>query len=157
MGPDQEKESLVFPKLCVYLFDNDPHRKRYLEQIFAFVEGSIHLVESAEAITPLLSGADTGCGAVLLGSGWQRDEQRRLLERLSQEAPALPAFQIYSEEEGIPEKIDGYDNLIGNFRLPTHYDDLMALAHKAQVFQESHSPAGTKSRPVLGGDRVDSR
>ncbi len=148
MGPDQEKESLVFPKLCVYLFDNDPKRQSYLQQIFAFVEGEIIAVESPEALSRQFTKQGPGCGAVLIGSGYDREQQRSLLQRLGEEAPSIPAFQIYDAEEGIPEKLDGFDNLIGNFRLPTHYDDLMALAHKAQVFQESHSQASSKSRPV---------
>lgn len=146
--PDREKVSLVFSNLCIYLFENDPQRQSYLEEIFAFVEGRIQPVDSPEEISRLLKESSTDSAALLLGSGYGQEEQRPLLEGIFQENPSLPAFQIYSEEEGIPAKLDGINNLIGNFKLPTHYDDLMALAHKAQVFQESQNLAGTKSRPV---------
>jgi sigma-54 specific flagellar transcriptional regulator A len=150
MGSYFEKEGLVFPKLCVYLYDSNPQRQGYLEQIFAFIEGSIRTIEGPEQLSELLQSdnSDDSCGSLLLGSGHDGDEQKRLLERLRRDAPAIPAFQVYSEDEGIPEKLEGFDNLIGNIKLPTHYDDLMALAHKAQVFQESHRASGAKSRPV---------
>ncbi len=148
MLPDQEKVNLVFPNLCVYLFENDSHRQGYLEQIFAFVEGTIQVVESPEEFSNLLKESTEECAALLLGPGRDREEQLRLLQLATQDDPPLPVFQLYNDEDGVPEKLDGYENLIGSFKIPTHYDDLMALAHKAQVYQESHSINGTKSRPV---------
>jgi sigma-54 specific flagellar transcriptional regulator A len=148
MLPDLEKVNPVFPNLCVYLFENDLHRQSYLEQIFAFVEGTIQPIESPEEFFRLLKESSDDCAALLLGPGRNRDEQQQLLEQITREDPSLPVFQLYNEEDGVPEKLDGFENLIGNFKLPTHYDDLLALAHKAQVFQESHNLNGTKSRPV---------
>jgi sigma-54 specific flagellar transcriptional regulator A len=148
MWPDQEKVSLVILNLCVYLLENDPERQRYLEQIFEFVEGTIQSVDHPDEIARHLKESSVDCGVILLGSGLDRDDQKQMLQALNQELPYIPAFQIYSEEDEVPEKLDGVENLIGNFKLPTHYDDLMALAHKAQVFQESHNKVGTKSRPV---------
>ena len=148
MLPDQEKVNLVFPNLCVYLFENDSHRQGYLEQIFAFVEGTIQVVDSPEEFSNLLKESSEECAALLLGPGRDREEQLRLHQLATQDDPPLPVFQLYNDEDGVPEKLDGYENLIGSFKIPTHYDDLMALAHKAQVYQESHSINGTKSRPV---------
>ncbi len=148
MGPDQIKVSLVFPNLCFYLLDNDPERQAYLKQILAFVEGEIHPLEDPDDFTRILSESSSDCGAVLIGSDQQPEQQIKLLEIAQKEAPDIPVFHLYSELEGIPEKLDGYENLVGTFKLPTHYDDLMALAHKAQVFRETHSTPGGKSRPV---------
>jgi sigma-54 specific flagellar transcriptional regulator A len=148
MWPDQENMSLVFPNFCVYLLENNPERQRYLEQIFAFVEGTIQAVKEPSEITQLIKESDEECGAILLGSGADQDELKQMLQTLNLKVPSIPVFQLYSEDDGVPEKLDGFENLIGNFRLPTHYDDLIALAHKAQVFQESHSKGSAKSRPV---------
>ena len=148
MMPDLDKESLVFPNLCFYLFESDPERRSYLEQILAFVEGEIKSLESPDDFSRLHAEASNDCGAVLIGSGKDRDQQIQLLEVIKQEVPSMPAFVLYGESDGIPEKLEGYENLIGNFKLPTHYDELMALTHKAQVFRETHSAPGGKSRPV---------
>jgi sigma-54 dependent transcriptional regulator, flagellar regulatory protein len=149
MAQLQEKLHLVYPNLCIYLFDQNPERQRYLAQILSFVEGEIRIIDAAGDIVPQFNGEPpNGCIAVMLGSGYDNAQQRELLTLLSQTRPAIPIFQLYDEEEGIPGKVEGFDNVIGNFRLPTHYDDLMALAHKAQVFQESHTKSGAKTRPV---------
>ena len=149
MGHEYEKEGLVYPNLCIYLLEQNPDRQRYLTQILSFVEGEIRIIDASDDIIPLLKREpQNGCTAVMLGSGYDETGQRELLTLLGQERPTLPIFQLYDEEEGIPGRIEGFDNLIGNFKLPTHYDDLMALAHKAQVFQESHAKSGAKARPV---------
>ena len=146
--PDQDKESLVFPNLCFYLFEDDPERRSYLEQILAFVEGEIKFLEQPEDFPRRYAEASNDCGAVLIGCGQHRDRQIELLETIKREVPSMPAFVLYGQSESIPEKLEGFENLIGNFKLPTHYDELMALAHKAQVFRETHSDPGGKSRPV---------
>ena len=148
MGPDLEKVSPVFPNLCFYLFDSNPERQAYLEQILAFVEGEIHLLDTPADFSKLVTESSTECGAVLIGCDQNAERKSELLEIIKQEAPAIPAFHLYSDPECAPEKIDGFENLVGHFKLPTHYDDLMALAHKAQVFRETHTQPGGKSRPV---------
>ncbi|MEJ2591360.1 MAG: sigma-54-dependent Fis family transcriptional regulator [Candidatus Thiodiazotropha sp.] len=149
MGHEYEKEGLVYPNLCIYLLEQNPERQRYLAQILSFVEGEIRIIDANDDIVPLLKREpQNGCTAVMLGSGYDEAGLRELLTLLGQERPTMPIFQLYDEEEGIPGRIEGFDNLIGNFKLPTHYDDLMALAHKAQVFQESHAKSGAKARPV---------
>ena len=148
MGLPHEKDNQVFPNLCIYLFEKDQERQKYLQQVLAFVEGEIlHLTDAAE-VAERESSAQNGCMAVMLGSGYEGNSRSDLLKELADESPAIPVFQIYDEEDGIPEKAEGFANVIGSLKLPTHYDDLMALAHKAQVFQESHSSLSPKSRPV---------
>ena len=138
----------MFPKFCIYLFENNPERKRYLTQILTFVEGEIESAEDPEDLTQRLNGAQGGCIAALVGSGFEAEARDDLLRMLVNANPALPIFQLYDDDEGIPEKLEGFENVIGNFKLPTHYDDLMALVHKAQVFLESHTKDTAKSRPV---------
>jgi sigma-54 specific flagellar transcriptional regulator A len=148
MMPDQENEGLVFPNLCFYLFEDDPERRTYLEEILAFVEGEIQVLESPGDFPRLLEEASSDCGALLIGSGQARDQQIKLLESVKQEMPSMPAFLLCNKLSSNLETLEGYENLIGQFKLPTHYDELMALAHKAQVFRETHSDPGGKSRPV---------
>ena len=100
MMPDLDKESLVFPNLCFYLFESDPERRSYLEQILAFVEGEIKSLESPDDFSRLHAEASNDCGAVLIGSGKDRDQQIQLLEAIKQEVPSMPAFVLYGESDG---------------------------------------------------------
>jgi sigma-54 dependent transcriptional regulator, flagellar regulatory protein len=150
MGHQSEKEGPVYPNLCIYLLEKNAERQRYLAQILAFVEGEICIVDApvVELARQISRGSQNGCTAVMLGSGYENGQRRELLNLLNGESPANPIFQLYDDEEGIPGSIEGFENVIGNFKLPTHYDDLIALAHKAQVFQEAHTKTGLRSRPV---------
>lgn len=148
MGLQHEKDHPVFPNLCIYLLEKDQERQKYLKQVLAFVDGEILSIDGPEKVIEQVGASQNGCIAVLLGSGFQGNERENLLKQLADENPAIPVFQIFDDAEGIPEKAEGFPNVIGNLKLPTHYDDLIALSHKAQVFRESHSQSGPKSRPV---------
>ena len=74
MAQLQEKLHLVYPNLCIYLFDQNPERQRYLAQILSFVEGEIRVVDATGDIIPQLnSEPQNGCVAVdreALAAGW---------------------------------------------------------------------------------------
>jgi sigma-54 specific flagellar transcriptional regulator A len=147
MGQSSEKDGSVFPNLCIYLFDQDAERQRYLQHILSFVEGEVVVITEPSQID-ITNQRDYNCMVVMIGHGLMRSEQLSIVKELSESSPDLPVFQIYETQEGSPEIIEGFDNVIGSFKLPTLYDDLMALAHKAQVFQELKNPDGVNSRPV---------
>ncbi|MCU7935770.1 MAG: sigma-54-dependent Fis family transcriptional regulator [Candidatus Thiodiazotropha sp. (ex Dulcina madagascariensis)] len=148
MGQTFEKEGPVFPTLCIYLFDQNAERQNYLRHILGFVEGELRVVEDpGEIVTPTEpNGSD--CVMVFIGCSMHRDERLGVIKTLITVMPGLPVFQLYDEQTGPSEKIEGFDNVIGDFKLPTRYEDLMALAHKAQVFQELKNPEAGRSRPV---------
>lgn len=146
MGQSSDKDGSVFPNLCIYLFDQDVERHQYLQNILSFVEGNVVVVDDLCSIETDDQGG-YNCAAVMLGSGLDLSEQKSIVKDLSREHPNLPVFQLYTEENGV-DSIEGFDNVIGSFKLPTLYDDLMALAHKAQVYQELKNPDGANSRPV---------
>ncbi|MCU7809913.1 MAG: hypothetical protein KZQ77_01565, partial [Candidatus Thiodiazotropha sp. (ex Notomyrtea botanica)] len=129
MGLQHEKDHPVFPNLCIYLLEKDQERQKYLKQVLAFVDGEILSIDGPEKVIEQVGASQNGCIAVLLGSGFQGNERENLLKQLADENPAIPVFQIFDDAEGIPEKAEGFPNVIGNLKLPTHYDDLMALAH----------------------------
>lgn len=148
MGQTIEKDGPVFPNLCIYLFDQDDERQNYLKHILGFVEGEVRVVKEPSEITLPTVPTGGACVAVFIGLGLDKDERVSIIRALTKEAPGLPVFQLYDEQGGAPEKLEGFENLIGSFKLPSVYDHLMALAHKAQVFQELKKPDGGKSRPV---------
>jgi len=139
---------LVYPNLCIYLYEANPERERYLKQILDFVDGELRTIDEPRELLRQIEVQQGSCMAVLLGSGHEEAERLELLSILQNAKPRLPVFRLYSEGESLPEKLDAFDNVIGNFKLPTHYDDLMSLVHKTQVYLESHNKAGAQSRPV---------
>ena len=147
MGQITDKDGPVFPNLCIYLFDQDVERQSYLQHILNFVEGEVLILEDPAAIREGDLGR-SACVAAMIGFGMSRSQRLTVIQTLADKHPNLPVFQVYDEQEGSPEKLEGFDNVIGTFKLPTLYDDLMALAHKAQVFQELKNPEAGKSRPV---------
>ncbi|MES9814154.1 MAG: sigma-54 dependent transcriptional regulator, partial [Candidatus Thiodiazotropha sp.] len=88
------------------------------------------------------------CVAVFLGVDLESERQLEIAQKLQQEFPGMPAFQLYDEHSGLPDKLEGCDNVIGSIKLPSVYDDLMALIHKAQVFQELKTSDVQTARPV---------
>ncbi|MEW8627413.1 MAG: sigma-54-dependent Fis family transcriptional regulator [Candidatus Thiodiazotropha sp.] len=147
MGHSSDKDGSVFPNLCIYLFDQDAERQNYLQHILSFVEGDVVVVDDISQVE-LSQQRQYNCVAVMVGAAQGRDEQLAVVKGLAESYPNLPVFQIYDEQEGTPQLFEGFENVIGSFKLPTLYDDLMALAHKAQVFQELKNPEAGSSRPV---------
>jgi sigma-54 specific flagellar transcriptional regulator A len=142
-----DKEGPVFPHICIYLFDQDAERQRYLQNILEFVEGELHVIQNPSEIKEG-DQSQSCCVAVLIGGELSRNEQLKIVQILADKHSCLPVFLIHHEHQNYPERLEGYDNVIGLFKIPTQYDDLMALGHKAQVFQEMRKPDGAKSRPV---------
>jgi sigma-54 specific flagellar transcriptional regulator A len=147
MGHVSDKDGSVFPNLCIYLFDQGAERQNYLRNILSFVEGDVVVVDAVSQIE-LSQQCQYSCIAVMVGADQGLDKQMSLIKDLANSYPNLPVFQIFDDQEVAPPTIEGFENVIGSFKLPTHYDDLMALAHKAQVFQELKNPDGGSSRPV---------
>lgn len=143
-----ESENKVFPKLCVYLIDQDPDRQSYMRNILGFVDGEIQLTNNAEDLQAHLKSVEHACSVALIGPDLDDKTRREFVENLASQQPELPVFQLVDEKSPLLPSMQGGDNLLGTFKLPTHYDSLMALIHKAQVFQEAHSQDEGKSRPV---------
>jgi len=139
----------VFPKLCIYLIDKDKGRQDYLKDILDFVDGTLQVVEDSKAIADCQKRATIDvCSAVLIGPDLGAKQRRAIVDELAQRLPELPVFPIYTDEARPPSGLDGCENVIGAIRLPTQYDNLMALIHKAQVFREAHTQSEGRTRPV---------
>lgn len=148
MGQTIATDAPVFPNLCVYLIDQNSERQSYLKNVIRFVEGYLRIVsELSEIELPSIEEA-VACVAVFLGIDLELERQLEIAQKLQQEFPGMPAFQLYDEHSGLPDKLEGCDNVIGSIKLPSVYDDLMALIHKAQVYQELKTSDVQTARPV---------
>ncbi|MGD8911905.1 MAG: sigma-54-dependent Fis family transcriptional regulator [Candidatus Thiodiazotropha sp.] len=148
MGQTKAIDGPVFPNLCVYLIDQNSERQKYLKNIISFVEGELHVVSELSEIVLPTNDKGFVCVALFLGIDLEVDRQLEIARRLQEDFPDMPAFQLFDEHTGLPEKLEGCDNVIGSFKLPSVYDDLMVLLHKAQVYQEFKTTDLQTSRPV---------
>ncbi|WP_316364359.1 sigma-54 dependent transcriptional regulator [Candidatus Thiodiazotropha sp. CDECU1] len=148
MGQTIVTDGPVFPNLCVYLIDQNSERQNYLEHVIGFVEGNLRVVSELSEIEPPSQDEGTVCVALFLGVDMALDQQLEITRNLQEKFPGMPVFQLYDELSGLPEKLEGCDNLIGSIRIPSVYDDLMALIHKAQVYQELKTSDVQTTRPV---------
>ncbi|PVV12245.1 MAG: sigma-54-dependent Fis family transcriptional regulator [gamma proteobacterium symbiont of Ctena orbiculata] len=148
MGQTIVTDGPVFPNLCVYLIDQNSERQNYLEHVIGFVEGDLRVVSELSEIEPPSQDEGTVCVALFLGIDMALDQQLEITRNLQEKFPGMPVFQLYDELSGLPEKLEGCDNLIGSIRIPSVYDDLMALIHKAQVYQELKTSDVQTTRPV---------
>jgi sigma-54 specific flagellar transcriptional regulator A len=148
MGQTKAIDGPVFPNLCVYLIDQNSERQKYLKNIISFVEGELHVVSELSEIVLPTNDKGFVCVALFLGIDLEVDRQLEIARRLQEDFPDMPAFQLFDEHTGLPEKLEGCDNVIGSFKLPSIYDDLMVLLHKAQVYQEFKTTDLQTSRPV---------
>ncbi|MES9829021.1 MAG: sigma-54-dependent Fis family transcriptional regulator [Candidatus Thiodiazotropha sp.] len=148
MGQTIATDGPVFPNLCVYLIDQNSERQSYLKNVIRFVEGDLRVVSELSEIELPSTDEAVACVAVFLGIDLESDRQLEIVQKLQQEFPGMPAFQLYDEHSGLPDKLEGCDNVIGSIKLPSVYDDLMALIHKAQVYQELKTSDVQTARPV---------
>ena len=148
MEQTRESEDTVFPKLCIYLVDQDSRRLNYMENILGFVDAKVQQAGRPEDIKAYHESSQDTCSAVLIGPDFDKQAQLEFVDSLARQCPGLPVFQIYEDEANPPHALEGRENVIGNIKLPTQYDYLMALIHKAQVYQEAHTKEQGKSRPV---------
>lgn len=137
-----------FPKLCVYLIDENADRRGYLHNILNFMDGEVMFTDSLQEIEEHLASSLVECSAVFLGPDYAQSQRREIAEKLAKQLPQLPIFELYTDDSPTPGGLDGHTNVLGKIKIPTQYDQLEALIHKSQVFNESHTQQGQKTRPV---------
>ncbi|RLJ17228.1 sigma-54-dependent Fis family transcriptional regulator [bacterium endosymbiont of Escarpia laminata] len=148
MGEAAEKLAPAFPRLCVYLVDEDPERRKYLEHILSFLDGNVLFANNPEDIHQHAKSATEACSAVLIGPDLDRDTLSNFANKLNELHPEIPLFQTILNGGETWRGFEGCENVIGSLSLPTQYDSLMGLIHKAQVYQEAHKQGEVVARPV---------
>ena len=143
-----ETEKQEFPRLCIYLIDENAERCQYMDNILSFMDGEVKLSADVEEIGKHLAASMVECSVVLIGPDYGLEGRREFAEALAKQLPQLPVFEIVGSDGEQPAGLEGHRNVIGKIKIPTQYDQLRALIHKAQVFNESHSPHESVTRPV---------
>jgi sigma-54 specific flagellar transcriptional regulator A len=142
-----EIDNQAFPRLCIYLLDQNSIRRSYLEHILNFMDGTLEFSAQWDDLQQQPDNRLVGCSAVLIGPDYETTVRKQIVERLALRAPHMPVFEVYDED--LPSAgLEGYENVIGKLKIPTQYDQFTALVHKAQVFKDAHTPHENNTRPV---------
>ncbi|MDJ0807861.1 MAG: sigma-54 dependent transcriptional regulator [Gammaproteobacteria bacterium] len=141
-------ERQEFPRLCIYLVDENAERRSYMDHILRFMDGEVKLTATPDEIEQHLATSMVECSVALIGPDYAEVERRDFVEKLEKQLPHLPVFELYDEASEDPGGLEGHTNVIGKIKIPTQYDQLRSLIHKAQVYNESHTSLESNSRPV---------
>ena len=78
-----EIDNQAFPRLCIYLVDQDSNRRNYMENILHFMDGTLEFSHHPEELLHNLDDRLEGCSAVLVGPDFALATRRELVERLA--------------------------------------------------------------------------
>jgi sigma-54 specific flagellar transcriptional regulator A len=117
----------------------------YLQNILQFIDCDVHVVESPDDLKRLVTGFNDRSLAVFLGSRLPDEERSSYLTAINECNPRPALIQV--QEKGGEEILVSGD-VLGTLRLPSHYDAITALLHKAQVFDESQRHGEAPRRPL---------
>jgi sigma-54 specific flagellar transcriptional regulator A len=119
----------------VVVIEENPKTVAYLDTIFQFMGCGAEFLETPAALEERLEqSAVNPISAIFLGSGISKAEQQKISKAAASQTPKLPVF-LCGEKSSLPDRPEG--DILGNFLLPTTFDVLVNLMHKAQVFIES--------------------
>jgi sigma-54 specific flagellar transcriptional regulator A len=142
-----EIDNQAFPKLCLFLLDQNAERRNYLEIILHFMDGTLEQIAHPDDIEKHLTTSNSGCLAILLSPEYTGASRRETVEHMAEHFPQLPVFELYDSDHP-PSGVEGYENVIGKIQIPIQYDQFTSLMHKAQVFLDAHTPHENNTRPV---------
>ena len=129
--------------------DQDPERTNYIKNIFEFIDYSIDIIEKSSKLNDLLSNQDWQlCPTVILGPDLVEKEIEALVAAADQMAvkPAFIRIDGKGKETWKPKVSQQFQGMLS---LPTRYDILADILHKAQIYQEQQQSGGAREKRPL--------
>ncbi len=129
----------------VVLAVSDAADRDYLKTIFEFIDCRVVAIDDPQAIHELADDPARTPTSVFLGVALAPQLRDAWLQAVRQ-LPVRPAvFQVQGKTG---EDMLLSAEVLGMLRLPTHYDAVLSLLHKAQVFDESQRRGEASRRPL---------
>ena len=119
--------------------------REYLQKILQFIDCQVHVAESQGQLSNLLERYSDQAISVFVSTAWNIESRNALL-RVIEEAEPRPALIQLQEKDTDDMLMSG--DVLGTLRLPTHFDAITSLLHKAQVFNESQTEGESARRPI---------
>jgi len=146
--PDEEVTGKGKKGGGVLLVKLDQENAAYLQNIFEFIQYSVETCDGAETMREGLASQGENCVAVLFGAGIEAGERDELLEVIGAAKYSPAAIQIGAEHVEAHRASEGGAELVGNLTLPTRYDTLVNLLHRAETYNDAQRASGEPSRSL---------
>ncbi|MCW8943507.1 MAG: sigma-54 dependent transcriptional regulator [Sedimenticola sp.] len=133
---------------CVLLLDKNPERISYFKSIFQFIDYELEAVEDPDQLQARLDDRkDDLCVSVMLSPDLDAKQKSKMADvvRKAEGCPALLQLLGSGEQS---ETLPTESPLIGTLSMPTHYEELIGLLTKAQLFQENSRNPNGGQRPL---------
>ena len=144
----QSEEKPMLENGCVLLVDDNAERVEYLKSVLEFLDYQLEVLREDKGLQERLDKElSNTCVSVMLGPDIG-DEQRDTLIRTIEKSPVKPALFRIVNSTSNPEEQRAGSQFIGSLTLPTRYDVLTNLLHKAQIYQEQNRQGCEGRRPI---------
>jgi len=141
---DQDAQKLTNQASVMLVVPGEESRE-YLQNILQFIDCQSFSPESPEHLADLLKREPDQVTSVFISSALDTESRNAFLRVLDEASPRPALIQL--QEQDSDEMLMSGD-VLGTLRLPTHFDAISALLHKAQVFSESQRLGESGRRPV---------
>ncbi|MCP3868851.1 MAG: sigma-54-dependent Fis family transcriptional regulator [Gammaproteobacteria bacterium] len=132
----------------ILLVDSEQARVDYLENIFSFIDYKVKVVDDfAELQTQISSKGEDPCVILVHGSDLDESELEKLIKKI-EKMSVKPALLVLQGEDDESSNWKADSRFIGCLILPTRFDDLHDLLHKAQIYREQQLSENLSQRPL---------
>ena len=129
----------------VIVIDDNQDNTDYFNRIFHFMACHARFLKKTAELPDCLDAInDKPCVAIFLGPDFTDKELHSVTKTAASHTPKLPVF-MFGEKNKLPTRPEG--DVLGNVVLPTTFDVMINLVHKAKVFLDSQSIEGA-GRPL---------
>lgn len=133
---------------CVLLIDSNSERIDYFKSIFQFIDYELEAVNDPAQLQQRLDARkDDLCLSVMLSPDFQSDEKKSVVD-VVRKAAGFPALLQLLDTNEQPTNHPLEPPFIGALSTPTHYEELINLLTKAQLFQENSRNPNGDQRPI---------
>ncbi len=121
----------------------DEQQQAYLDHILPFMGCQTRQVASPKELDKALKDADESVIAIFVGNS---GEAAAIVDAATAREPRPALFRLVSADETAPAEAGG--EFLGQLPVPSHFNLLSGLLHKAQVYTESQRQGEGPRRPV---------
>ena len=141
---NENPEGMLASTAVALLIPNTETRE-YLQNILQFVDCQVDSPESPEQLAAFLERFSSHTASVFMSSALDAGERNGWLRAIEQASPRPALIQV---QEGANEEMLVSGDVLATLRLPTQFEAVSSILHRAQVFAESQLQGEGARRPV---------
>ncbi len=147
MGAEGQS-AVVLCKGRAVLLDASQSRASYLTNILNFLDYQFECYQSLDEFSAGYAGASELLPVLFLGPDLTPGQRQGMFSLINASEVKLPVFLVDMQDDAANRLAAEGIHALGVLSIPTQYEVLINLLHKAQVFIESQAVAAKHQRPV---------